>query len=416
VETLRKEGLSAETVQSFLLSRQQPPGQPELWILDEAGMLGARDMRDLLQRAEEQNARVVLAGDARQFGSVPAGRSFEQLLESGLPSVELTKIVRQERAPEAIREAVAQAFRGETRQALERLSEGGWVHAIRDEAGRYRKAAELYATLPGENLVVCATNEERKRLNAAIREARKEKGEVERDGLTTEVHLPKNLSRSGRKDARHYETGDAVRFHFVRPGGPLEKGVWYRVVGRDLLTNRVTVQGPDGGKVRYNPKDHYGVEDVFRVEEREFAVGDLVRLGRKDAAAKLVSGQVATVVALDPGGTLTLQTRAGDRREVDLSRYKTLDYAYASTGHSAQSRTVDNVIVLLTSRHRLEVVNRASFYVGASRTRGELHLIVDDYERAVAALEREHKKSAALDIVPPARPGLERSLALARGA
>src|SRR5262249_30874078 len=102
VETLRKEGLAAETVQSFLLSRTPPPGQPEFWMVDEAGMLGARDLRDLLQKAEEQNARVVLAGDVHQFGSVPAGRSSAQLLEGGLPSAELTQIVRQQRAPDAV--------------------------------------------------------------------------------------------------------------------------------------------------------------------------------------------------------------------------------------------------------------------------------------------------------------------------
>jgi hypothetical protein len=59
---------------------------------------------------------------------------------------------------------------------------------------------------------------------------------------------------------------------------------------------------------------------------------------------------------------------------------------------------VENVIVLQTSAHRQSMVNRASAYVGTSRTRRELFLVVDDFERALAAMERAHQKSAALDL------------------
>jgi ATP-dependent exoDNAse (exonuclease V) alpha subunit len=90
---------------------------------------------------------------------------------------------------------------------------------------------------------------------------------------------------------------------------------------------------------------------------------------------------------------------------VDLAQYKTLDYGYADTGHSAQSRTVDKVIVFQTSRHRREVVNRASFYVGTSRTRGELFVVTDDLAELGRKLSREHKKVTALDIVPSQKLG-----------
>jgi ATP-dependent exoDNAse (exonuclease V) alpha subunit len=193
----------------------------------------------------------------------------------------------------------------------------------------------------------------------------------------------------------------------------LRPGVWYRVVGRDLAKNLVTLKGPGGRRVTYSPSDHHAVDDVFRAERREFAVGDVVELKGKDRRLGLSPGQVGTVVSADrKGKALTVKTRGGATRRVELGRYKTLDHAYASTGHGAQSRTVDNVILLQTSGHRKEVVNRASLYVGASRTRGELHLVVDDLADVSRELTREHRKAAALDIVPFGKPALGLGLSL----
>jgi conjugative relaxase-like TrwC/TraI family protein len=399
VETLRGEGLDAGTVQRFLLSHSEAPSGPELWLLDEAGMLGARDMRDFLRRAKEAHARVVLAGDTRQFGSVTAGRIFGQLLENGLRRAEVNQVVRQEKAPPVVKLAVEDASRGKVDAAVGRLRRAGLSYASRDPRRRLFRTADLYATLAGQTLVVCATNEERHQLNAAVRATRRRAGEVRGREIAEEVYLRKSLTRAALKEAKHYDPGDVLRFSHVRHER-LGRGTWYTVVGRDLASNRVTVRGPDGKRATFTPGRSCGVRDLCRVEGRRFAVGDLVELKGKDEALGLYTGQVGTVVAVGKKGGLTLRTKKGETKEVDFSRYRTLDYAYASTGHSAQSRTVDNVIVYQTSRHREEVVNLASFYVGASRTRGELYLVTDDEAAAVKALGREYRKRAALDLAP----------------
>jgi hypothetical protein len=301
------------------------------------------------------------------------------------------------------------------REGLERLRCTGRVYYARDAAERNRMIAELYTTLPGESLVVCATNEERRAVNEAVRAARVERGEVEATGFQTEVYLNKNVTRASRKEARHYERGNVMRFARVRHGA-LRAGVWYTVVGRDLLHNRVTVRGPGGERITYDPGEHFGIEDVFAVERRLFAAGDKVQLRGTERSAGVRSGDLATVVSVDGKGRIMLRTRGGLSKVLDLGRYKTLDHAYASTGHSAQSRTVDNTIVLQPSGHRREVVNQASVYVGASRTRGELFLVVDDFGAALEGMEREYEKAAALDVAgssqTPARRA-ERGLGLA---
>jgi ATP-dependent exoDNAse (exonuclease V) alpha subunit len=409
VRSLALAGVPTTTVQSFLLSPLRPSSGNEIWLLDEATMLGAKDMRDFLKRAKLANARVILAGDSRQFGSVTAGRIFKQLTEYGLCTVVLDRVVRQDKASLAVKLAVDEASEGQVQKAIRRLKKAGLFFSSEDSSKRLSKVAELYTTLPGETLVVCSTNQERHELNRAIRSARKEQGIVCGKEITTDVYLKKSVTRAQTKEARHYERGDVLSFRHVQDER-LTPGVWYEVAGRDLLRNLLTVITPDGRTVTFSPHQHCAIKESCAVQTRHFAVGDRLELRGTDRSLNLFSGQAGTVVSLDKRGTITLETTSGELTLVDLARYKTLDYAYATTGHSAQSKTVDNAIVYLTSRHREEVLNRASFYVGTSRTRNGLYFVTDDEEMVTMALGREHRKPAALDII--SQRGLDRGLGL----
>jgi hypothetical protein len=207
-----------------------------------------------------------------------------------------------------------------------------------------------------------------------------------------------------------------VRFtQVLHPG--LEAGIWYTVTGRDLLRNRVTVLTEEGVSISYDPRRHYGIEDVFSVHERVFAVGDRMQL--RSRSGGIAAGTVGIVTAVSERGEISLELKSGRVLDINLTAYRTLDYAYATTGHSAQSRTVDNAIVLQTSAHPETVVNTASAYVGTSRVRHELFVVVDEFEKAVCAMEREQEKVAALDLAagpdtgktlretPSQEPGLE---------
>jgi hypothetical protein len=285
------------------------------------------------------------------------------------------------------------------------------VYTSGEAKERADKVAELYNQLSGQKLVVCATNEECHELNASIRRSLIQCGKVKAGGFSTEVYLNKNVTGASRKEARHYEPGDVIQFS--RSQHPsLKVKEWYTVVGRDLLTNRVTVKAPDGGKVTYNVAANFGVSEIAAVERREFAPGDRVQLLATERSAGLRSGTSGTVEAVEANGRLTLRTDGGILKRVDLARYKRLDYDYASTGHRAQSRTVDHVIAVQTSAHREEVINRASLYVAASRTRGELFLVLDDLAQASQALDRPYEKATALDLGKGPSAGHEQCLAL----
>ncbi|MBS0318204.1 MAG: relaxase domain-containing protein, partial [Proteobacteria bacterium] len=100
----------------------QPQGR-QVWVLDEASLASAKDMRDLLRAAETQDAKVILAGDTQQLGSVEAGRAFDQLQRAGMETHRLDTIVRQ--TNETLRAAVNDAQTGNWRAAMNKIEAAG---------------------------------------------------------------------------------------------------------------------------------------------------------------------------------------------------------------------------------------------------------------------------------------------------
>jgi ATP-dependent exoDNAse (exonuclease V) alpha subunit len=53
-------------------------------VIDEAGLLSARDAHAVLSLAVEHQARVILVGDTRQLSAVEAGNPFKSLQAGGI--------------------------------------------------------------------------------------------------------------------------------------------------------------------------------------------------------------------------------------------------------------------------------------------------------------------------------------------
>ncbi|HEX8103523.1 MAG TPA: AAA family ATPase [Solirubrobacteraceae bacterium] len=84
-------------------------------VVDEAGMLGTRQLAELIDRASEADAKLVLVGDHRQLPEIDAGGSF-RALATRLSPVELTENRRQTR--ESDREKVDHLRHGRVDEAL----------------------------------------------------------------------------------------------------------------------------------------------------------------------------------------------------------------------------------------------------------------------------------------------------------
>ncbi len=92
--------------------------QGSVLVVDEAGMVGTRDLARLLDAAEQAQAKLVLVGDDRQLPEIQAGGLFSALADR-LGAIELTEVRRQREAMGPRR--ARRAARGRRRQVRPRL-------------------------------------------------------------------------------------------------------------------------------------------------------------------------------------------------------------------------------------------------------------------------------------------------------
>ncbi len=136
-------------------------------VIDEAGMVGTRDLARLTRAAEEAEGKVVLVGDDRQLPEIQAGGAFHALAER-LPTSQLRAVRRQRE--------------GWDRDALDALRNGEierWARAYRDH-GRITVADSAPATRAalindwsrghGDRLMIAARRDDVRDLNERARQ------------------------------------------------------------------------------------------------------------------------------------------------------------------------------------------------------------------------------------------------------
>ena len=142
-------------------------------VVDEAGMVGTRQMSRLVEETNRNGAKLVLVGDAKQLQSVDAGGAFRAFGEE-LGQAELKDIRRQRE--EWARGAVKNFAHGEADAALSEYAKRGLVtvensrkQAIDSLVSEWKKDG---IENPQANLIIASTNLDAKVLNEKAQAAR----------------------------------------------------------------------------------------------------------------------------------------------------------------------------------------------------------------------------------------------------
>jgi conjugative relaxase-like TrwC/TraI family protein len=132
-------GIRSSTIASLLLDIEQFGGRFRkggVVIVDEAGMVGSRDMARLVQVARRDDVKLVLSGDPKQVQPIDGGAAYRALGDA-LGRIELTEVVRQRSAPEWQRQALLAMREGRGQETLKAFIENGGVRS--SETGWERK-------------------------------------------------------------------------------------------------------------------------------------------------------------------------------------------------------------------------------------------------------------------------------------
>jgi Ti-type conjugative transfer relaxase TraA len=174
VGDLRKDGYGhAATLHRELGQLERDPtrwDRKTVVMVDEAAMMDNAIMAKLMKGVERTGAKLILAGDDRQFASVSRGGMFTELVKLH-GAAELATVHRQRQAYQA--KASEDFARGDIHAALAAYDSRGqivWCDSLADARDR---AVAAQASITGPGFLYASTNKEVEQLNRAEQERRR---------------------------------------------------------------------------------------------------------------------------------------------------------------------------------------------------------------------------------------------------
>lgn len=334
-------GIAARTLASWEYSWQNDKGllgKNDILVIDEAGMIGSRQLARFVKQVEAGGAKLVLVGDHEQLQAIGAGSPFRAIAER-IGAVELSEIRRQKEAWQ--REASIAFATHRTGEGLAIYAERGAVQFLdnRDEA----RAALVRDYLTdnesrpsGSRIALAHRRVDVRAINADIRLGLQERG---------------RLARGDEEDAalgreRVYRTNDGER-SFARGD---------RIV---LLENNRDLGVRNGM-----------LATVEAVEPNALQI-------RLDGSA---------------GANKTARSVS-----IPVNSYQSFDHGYATTIHKSQGATVDRAFVMAST-----TMDRHLAYVAMTRHREDVWLYagrdeMKDMKALGASMGRSGAKETTLD-------------------
>ncbi len=402
VQDLQNDGLNAQTLAHALTARQFP--RQSVVILDEAGQVGVRDMRQLVWLVQSLHGRLILSGDTRQLGAVAAGDALRAIEEHAnlRPAVlrtirrqnpDLARSVEERRFIRRYRAAVKQAADGKVVESYDRLEKLGCVHELPDEPRRIAIADEYLAAMArGESpLVVAQTWNEVHATNDAIRAALHSAGKLEA-GTKLRAYQPVDRSEAEKRDARFYEEGQSV--FFLKDYGRYARGDLCEI--EEANKHGVTlVKEGRRSTVSYRYADRFA---VVKATELEIAPGDRLQLkanGRSVEGKRLHNGELVTVAQVEPTGALVVKDDRGAARTLAPSQ-RLFVHGYAVTSYASQGKTVDTVIV--ADSGTLAATSSQQWYVSISRGRRRVVVLTPNKIKLRANIEHSAERELVMEL------------------
>ncbi len=226
----------------------------DVLVIDEAGMIGSRQMERVLSAADLAGAKVVLVGDAEQLQAIEAGAAFRALTERH-GAAEITEIRRQREGWQ--REATRELATGRTAAALDRYEAAGMVR------GHDTREAARSALVDGWD---------------ALRQGRPEASQVMLAHTRADVAELNQLARGRMRDAgalgadqvvqtergeRAFAPGDRVMFLRNERSIGVKNGSLGTVEKIDAASLAVRLDGADRREVRFDLKDYAQIDHGY---------------------------------------------------------------------------------------------------------------------------------------------------------
>ena len=306
-------------------------GRGDVFVIDEAGMIGSRQLARFVGEAEARGAKIVLVGDHEQLQAIGAGAPFRAITEE-IGHAELSEIRRQR--VDWQREASVDFATHRTAEGLAAYRDRGDIRFSADRDGARGEIVRDYladrdARPEGSRVAMAHRRADVRAINDAIRAELQERGELARADVPGEGEVQEGHGPLGR--ARVFQTNDG---------------------------------------------------------QREFAPGDRIVFLENNRDLGVKNGMLGTVERVEDGRIIAALDGGRERSvAIPMGDYQAVDHGYATTIHKNQGATVDRAFVMASG-----TMDRHLTYVAMTRHRdgAQLYAAQDDFTDRHAGRLVEH--------------------------
>lgn len=409
VAELRSLGISAQTLKSFILKKQNQSEDlsQQLILLDESSMVSNHDFAQFVSLICDGNGRVVISGDIAQHQAIESGKPSELLLRSNVTDTAyLTDIVRQENP--RLKSAVQFIIKNDLSSAITAIHhENPMDHIRRDEKNPFfdylthsiveqddnqiqsgelplaaRVAGDYLSRTPDvqrETLVIVHAHQDREKINEAIRTGLKEQQRIEQTNIAVPRLVSNGLTDVEHEELKNYQIGTIIKYAHH----------YYEVIEKDVVTDSLLLKDRAGNTKRFYPSKTASKQtwEVYDKVMTPLSVGDRIRLTKTDKVRGQLANQEYQVAAIQDRDILlksddadkTIPLNRNDLRDAHW------DYAYTITGYRVQGASKPFVIDYEVS-FRKQLTNQRSFYIAVSRAKQHVIIYTDDKQKLLKRL------------------------------
>lgn len=396
---LKEEGFEeAETVAKLLSDKtiQTKLKNGVLWV-DEAGLLGVRDMAAILQLVVHYQARLILGGDTSQHASVARGDAL-RLLEvvAGLSTSVIGKVYRQKQ--QAYKSAVEAISVGNIAEGFKQLDSIGSIKEIDKSkpavmlVNDYMNAKRKGKTV----LVVCPTHKQGEILTNEIRKALKKNGKISKADESASRLVNLNMTAAEKSDLRNYKPGLILQFNQNLKG--IKRGSRWTISN---IKDKVLELSNDKNQSLSFCIENKIAFDVFQETEILLSKGDIVRITRNSFDAKqnrLNNGQELKVIGKTKNNLFRLQNTKSKKGYEITKDFGHISHGYCLTSHASQGKTVDEVLIFQPSE-TFPATDTKQFYVSVSRGRDAVKIYTDDKLALLAQVTKPRTRMSAMELL-----------------
>lgn len=396
---LKKEGFdNSQTVARVIIDKEMQNNlENQILVIDEAGLIGVENMRDILALATSKNARLLLLGDPMQHSSVSRGDSLRILSDIGkIKPAEINKIRRQRN--EKYREAVQDLANGKINAAFGKLEN---IDAIR-QIDPLNPNAELVADYINKTkqkksvLIISPTHQQGQSLTADLRNELKDAGLLGNKEIAALKLNNLNLTEAQKGDWRNYRKGQTVQFDLPAP--QIKRASVWQI--KDATENGITLSDKTGQE-KLLPLEKCKAYSVYEPTKIGIAKGDKVKItknGSDKQQKRLDNGQLFDVLSINKAGEIKCRNKESKTTYILNSDYGHIDHAYCSTSHSTQGKTCDEILISLPASV-FPATDSKLVYVAVSRGRDMATIYTDDKEQLLQYAERSGDRMSALELL-----------------